>query len=153
MSKSKYYEINKEVNEFISRAKKKCLNTDSAESSDNVNKDIGFQNFQETVYEFGVPSTSSMDNLGEYSSDDSDDSDSDDSDNDSIISSKSELDDQIEQITICNIGNDIVQWSIENNITHKSANNLLDYLRKYHPNLPKDIRTLKKFDKPSTDIV
>ena len=43
-----------------------------------------------------------------------------------------------------NIAQDLVKWCINFKITDAAANSLLKTLAKYHPNLPQNIKTLKK---------
>ena len=51
-----------------------------------------------------------------------------------------------------NIWNDIAEWTVQNSITNEAANNLLKLLKKNHPNLPTDVRTLKKTVKRCSNI-
>lgn len=46
------------------------------------------------------------------------------------------------QFSKSNITNDLRKWALENNINHSQFHNLLLTLRHYHPELPKDSRTL-----------
>ena len=70
------------------------------------------------------------------------------SDNISSASESNEID-----IYSNNIQNDLREWSVTQNVSRVCLNALLNVLRKYHPNLPKDGRALKKTPRKNDNII
>lgn len=63
------------------------------------------------------------------------------------------LNSDCDNINLNNIEHDISEWSVMYNIARECLNSLLNILRKYHPNLPKDGRSLKKTPRKNDNIV
>lgn len=63
--------------------------------------------------------------------------------------SNHEVDDEL----VINLENDLTEWIVKYKIKNESANALLTILRKFHPTLPKDSRTLRKTSNKISDII
>ena len=51
-----------------------------------------------------------------------------------------------------NLENDLAEWMVKHKTTNESGNDLLKLLRKFHPHLPKDVRTLKRTPKQNNIV-
>ena len=126
MSKRKNYRnIKDEMNVLLSFGKKQKqvhLNANSEIVHENI--DYMVQLESENVSE---SCDQSEENSSEYST--------------SKISSDG--DEVLEEIEFC-LENDLAEWTVKFNTTNECTNELLKILRKYHPYLPKDCRTLKR---------
>lgn len=56
----------------------------------------------------------------------------------------SDCDDEVDFLKNVNISHDIAEWYVTHKISEAAGNGLLKVLKKYHPNLPQNIKTLKK---------
>ena len=63
------------------------------------------------------------------------------------------ISDQLDDFQTLNLSNDIAEWFVDFKITEEAGNGLLKVLRKYHPNLPKNIRTIKKTPNESNSLI
>lgn len=54
------------------------------------------------------------------------------------------ISDNLDDFETLNISKELAEWLFESNISEAAGNDLLRRLRKFHPNLPKNVRTLKK---------
>lgn len=142
MKKNQYYDVNKEVRELFNRAKKRSVISPS--DSSYVNKSDLISHNSAMYGENQTENSAAVIIIDECSSESSESP---------FSSIASDITEQIENICIQNIASDIAEWSVENNISNQAGNSLLKILRKYHPNLPKDIRTLKKTESSSSAIV
>lgn len=138
--KLNYYEVNRKINNICARGNEIESEKQEKDSFDEENVTC------DKIEKFEV--NNSSDNNSESDSDKDNESECENS-SASCISSHQFLD----KFEIRNLSNDIATWAIENKITNEAANSLLNILNKYHPNLPVDVRTIKKKQKSVSEII